>query len=106
MGAPLVKVSSVSRTLGTTRALDGVSLEVHAGTIVGLLGPNGAGKTTLVRLIMGLARPDEGVVTLDLPVRGSGRGGIGFLPEERGLYQRQKVGPTLRYLGELRGLAA
>jgi ABC-2 type transport system ATP-binding protein len=106
MNAPLLRVSSVCRTLGTTRALDHVSLEVHAGAIVGLLGPNGAGKTTLVRVVMGLAAADSGDVALNLPPRPPGHGGLGYLPEERGLYQRHRVYETLVYLGQLRGLPA
>jgi len=106
MNAPLLRVSSVCRTLGTTRALDHVSLEVRAGSIVGLVGPNGAGKTTLVRTILGLAAPDSGTIVFELPCRPPGFGGRGYLPEERGLYQRHRVGETLIYLARLRGLPA
>jgi ABC-2 type transport system ATP-binding protein len=99
MPAPLLRLTSVSRTLGGTRVLDGVSLDVEAGSIVGLLGPNGAGKTTLVRLIMGLTRPDEGSIDVRAAT-------VGYLPEERGLYQRPRVGATLTYLARLKGLNA
>jgi ABC-2 type transport system ATP-binding protein len=99
MGSVMLRVASVNRTLGGTRVLDDVSLEVRAGAIVGLIGQNGAGKTTLIRLVMRLTRPDTGSVQVDAAR-------TGYLPEERGLYQRQKVEATLDYLARLKGLSA
>ena len=74
------------------RAVDGISFEVHGGEIFGLLGPNGAGKTTLIRMLMDIIRPDAGRILLDR--RGTweaDKDRIGYLPEERGLYRKQKV---------------
>jgi ABC-2 type transport system ATP-binding protein len=96
MGTALLRLAGISRTLGRRLVLDDVSLEVRAGQITGLLGPNGAGKTTLIRIVMGLARPDSGSVET--------ASRIGYLPEERGLYQRQPVDATLTYLARLKGL--
>jgi ABC-2 type transport system ATP-binding protein len=104
MQGPLLSIASVSRTLGKNRVLDHVSFDVGPGAVVGLLGPNGAGKTTLVRIIMGLTRPDEGCVDLRMP-RTSGRVAIGYLPEERGLYQNARVDAVLTYLAQLKGLS-
>ena len=94
----------VKRFAGHT-ALDGVSVEVHPGRVFGLLGPNGAGKTTLIRIINRITMPDEGEVMMDgrlmtdTDVRR-----IGYLPEERGLYKKMKVGEQALYLAQLKGL--
>ena len=96
MGTALLRLAGVSRTLGRRLILDDVSLEVRPGEILGLLGANGAGKTTLIRIVMGLTRPDRGSVET--------ANRIGYLPEERGLYQRQTVEATLTYLARLKGL--
>ena len=62
--AAIVVVRDVHKSFGDVRALDGVSLEVERGTVLGLLGPNGAGKTTLVRILTTLLDPDEGLATV------------------------------------------
>ena len=96
--------SVVKRFAGHT-ALDGVSVEVRPGRVFGLLGPNGAGKTTLIRIINRITMPDEGEVMMggrlmtDADVRR-----IGYLPEERGLYKKMKVGEQALYLAQLKGL--
>ena len=97
MGLEMLRLSSVCRTLGGTRVLNEVSLEVRAGEIVALLGENGAGKTTLVRIVMGLTNADSGAVAVNATR-------VGYLPEERGLYQRHQVEATLIYLARLKGL--
>jgi ABC-2 type transport system ATP-binding protein len=101
----VLDVSGVSKTFDGKRAVDGVSFSVARGEIFGLLGPNGAGKTTLIRMMMDILRPDEGRILLlgremgpDLQDR------LGYLPEERGLYQRQRVADVLVFLGEIKGL--
>jgi ABC-2 type transport system ATP-binding protein len=99
----LLRAVGVRKTLGTNVVLDDVSLEVCRGDIVGLLGANGAGKTTLIRIVMGLMAPDSGVVHGSTAGRGSAA--VGYLPEERGLYQRQRAGATLMYLAHLKGFA-
>ena len=87
------------------RALDDVSLEVPTGQIFGLLGPNGAGKTSLIRIINQITGPDSGVVLFDgKPLGPEHIRHIGYLPEERGLYKKMKVGEQLLYLAQLKGL--
>src|SRR5262245_47830487 len=92
----MLRVASVSRTLGGRRVLDGVSLEVREGSVHGLVGQNGAGKTTLIRIVAGLTRADGGTI--------EARGPIGYLPEERGLYPRPRARDMLIYLARLKGL--
>ncbi len=87
-------------------ALDGVSINVPRGSIFGLLGPNGAGKTTLIRIINHITAPDSGTVTFDgHPLRVEDVHQIGYLPEERGLYKKMKVGEQAVYLARLKGLS-
>jgi len=87
------------------RALDDVSLSVPQGSIFGLLGPNGAGKTSLIRIINQITAPDSGEVILDGErLNPSHIKRIGYLPEERGLYKKMKVGEQLLYLAQLKGL--
>ncbi|HEU4339707.1 MAG TPA: ATP-binding cassette domain-containing protein [Planctomycetota bacterium] len=100
-----LEVEKVVKQYGLKRAADGVSFAVQEGELFGLLGPNGAGKTTLIRMIMDILRPDEGTIrALGLPVTGSVKDRLAYLPEERGLYQKQRVGDVLVFLGELKGL--
>ncbi|GAA4453832.1 ABC transporter ATP-binding protein [Nibrella saemangeumensis] len=88
------------------RALDDVSLMVPKGSIFGLLGPNGAGKTSLIRIINQITGPDEGEVIFDgQPLHPDHIRRIGYLPEERGLYKKMKVGEQLLYLAQLKGLS-
>lgn len=87
------------------RAVDGVDLAVPQGSIYGILGPNGAGKTTTLRMLLGIIDPDEGVRTLlgsDEPLSQSKL--VGYLPEERGLYQSMRAVDTIAFMGALRGL--
>lgn len=102
----LLKVEHVSKTFGTHRALDDVSLSVPEGKIYGLLGPNGAGKTTLIRIINHITAPDSGEVIFDghrLSQDDVAR--IGYLPEERGLYKKMKVGEQAVFFAQLKGLS-
>ncbi len=87
--------------------MNGVSFELQRGEIFGFLGPNGSGKTTTMRMALDLIRPDSGSVALlgGMPTRSALRR-IGYLPEERGLFQRARVIDALRYLGRLKGLEA
>jgi ABC-2 type transport system ATP-binding protein len=86
-------------------AVDDLSFEVYEGDIFGLLGPNGAGKTTAIRTIMDIFKPDEGTIRILGHPPGVVRRRIGYLPEERGLYQDLKVLDVLIYLAELKGIA-
>ncbi|GAA4081433.1 ABC transporter ATP-binding protein [Nonomuraea soli] len=96
----LTRTIEVTRTYGDVTALDGVSLEIHQGELVGLLGPNGAGKSTLINLLVGLRRPTSGTVELlgGSPMDASVRRGIGVTPQETGLPTSLKVGETLDFV--------
>ena len=88
-------------------ALDGVSLNLQSGRIFGLLGPNGAGKTTLIRIINQIIGPDAGQLLLQgHPISYDDTRRMGYLPEERGLYKKMKIGEQAVYLAQLRGLSA
>src|SRR5687767_2295810 len=99
MPPPVLSATSVSKRFATVTAVDRVSLSVAPGEILALLGPNGAGKTTFVRMIMGILEPDAGEViwALDGAPDAPDRTRIGFLPEERGLYQDVPILRTLTY---------
>jgi ABC-2 type transport system ATP-binding protein len=100
-----LEVDRVVKHFGIKRAVDGVSFAVAPGETFGLLGPNGAGKTTLIRLVMDILRPDAGTIrVLEKPVSPAVTDRMAYLPEERGLYQKQRVGDVLTFLGELKGL--
>ena len=102
----ILSVENVSKIFGSHRALDSVSLSVPAGTVYGLLGPNGAGKTTLIRIINHITAPDSGSVTFDgHPLTQNDVVNIGYLPEERGLYKKMKVGDQAVFFARLKGLS-
>jgi len=101
----MLELRDVRRRYGEVVALDGLSLDVPGGQLVGLLGPNGAGKSTAMRIALGLLRPDAGEVRWDgRPVGGVERRRFGYLPEERGLYPRMRVRNQIVYLGRLHGM--
>ncbi|MBG8552277.1 ABC transporter ATP-binding protein [Hymenobacter guriensis] len=103
---PILQVQDVRKQYANHTALDGVSLEVPEGSIFGLLGPNGAGKTSLIRIITQITGPDGGQILFrGEPLNPSHIGQIGYLPEERGLYKKMKVGEQLLYLAQLKGLS-
>ena len=98
-------IDNISKSFGNYRALDGVSLHVRRGSVFGLLGPNGAGKTTLIRIINHIIRPDGGKLFFDgHPMTDADVMQIGYLPEERGLYKKMRVGEQAIYLARLKGL--
>jgi ABC-2 type transport system ATP-binding protein len=102
-----VEVSHLAKAFGATQAVADVSFEVEAGEIFGLLGPNGAGKTTSIRLILDIFRPNRGTVSvLGGPMTEPKKNRIGYMPEERGLYQDAPLERCLTYLATLKGLAA
>jgi ABC-2 type transport system ATP-binding protein len=103
---PAVQVSNVSKFFGSLRAVDDVSFTVEKGEIFGLLGPNGAGKTTLIRLILDILKPDAGQITvLGGLIDEAKKDRIGYMPEERGLYQDISLERGLIYLASLKGIA-
>jgi len=102
---PLFEAHNVTKRFATTTALDEVSISVPEKSIYGLLGPNGAGKTTLIRIINQITAPDSGTVLLNgRPIKPEDVHKIGYLPEERGLYKKMKVGEQALYLAQLKGL--
>ncbi len=102
----LLKVEDISKSYSEHQALSGVSMEIPEKSIFGLLGPNGAGKTTLIRIINQIIEADQGSIFFDgTPLNLDHIRNIGYLPEERGLYKKMKVGEQLVYLGQLRGLS-
>jgi ABC-2 type transport system ATP-binding protein len=104
---PILSIDDVSKRFGELTAVDHVSLDVADGEILALLGPNGAGKTTLTRMILGVFRPDSGRITHVVSGRAATelpRWLVGYLPEERGLYQDMPILRTLTYFGRLHGM--
>ena len=102
----LLRVEQVTKRYAAHTALDGVSLEVPRGAVYGLLGPNGAGKTTLIRIINRITAPDSGRVFFDgRPLAPDDIYRIGYLPEERGLYKKMRVGEQALYFAQLKGLS-
>ena len=101
----MLTIDNITKSFGSYRALDGVSLHVRRGSVFGLLGPNGAGKTTLIRIINHIIRPDGGTLLFDgHPMTDADVMQIGYLPEERGLYKKMRVGEQAIYLARLKGL--
>lgn len=97
--------NKITKRFAAHVALDNVSIEVPENHIFGLLGPNGAGKTTLIRIINQITGPDEGELFLNgKPLKPEHTSIIGYLPEERGLYKKMKVGEQALYLAQLKGL--
>lgn len=102
----LLELKNLQKNFATQKAVDDISLKIEKGQVFGLLGPNGAGKTTLIRMITGIFYPDSGEIFLDgQPFNpASDIGKIGYMPEERGLYKKMKVGEQAMYLAQLKGL--
>ena len=101
----ILNIQNVVKKYHNHTAVDDVTFDVPKGSIFGLLGPNGAGKTSLIRIITTITGPDSGRILLDgeeLSHRTPEY--IGYMPEERGLYKKMKVGEHLMYLGRLKGL--
>jgi len=95
----------IVKQYGNFTALNKVSISVPKGSIYGLLGPNGAGKTTLMRIINQITAPDSGNLIFDgKPLQQHHISEIGYLPEERGLYKKMKVGEQALYLAQLKGM--
>ncbi len=102
----LFRANNVTKVFASTKALTNVSVSVKEQSIFGLLGPNGAGKTTLIRIINQITAPDSGEVQLEgRRMRASDVAKIGYLPEERGLYKKMKIGEQAIYLAQLKGMS-
>lgn len=105
MSSPILQIDQVVKQFENHLALDKVSLAVPKGVVYGLLGPNGAGKTTLIRIINQITMPDSGALFINgRPIVRDDTMKIGYLPEERGLYKKMRVGEHLLYLARLKGL--
>jgi ABC-2 type transport system ATP-binding protein len=103
----MLEINDLSKRYGPVVALDGATFTVRPGRLVGFLGPNGAGKTTTMRCVFGLARPDRGTVHWNgRPIDRPARLRFGYMPEQRGLYPRMKVGDQLSYFAQQHGLSA
>jgi len=104
--APTVLVDSVTKSFGDFTAVNNLSLKVRAGRIYGLLGPNGAGKTTTIRMIVNITAPDTGEIKIfGQRITPQLQDRIGYLPEERGLYKKMKVGEQLKFFAELKNVS-
>ena len=103
----IIECKNVCKSFGEKVALDNVSLEIPKGKIFGLLGPNGAGKTTLIRIINRITIPSGGTILFDgRPITQEDVERIGYLPEERGLYRKMRVGDQAMYFAQLKGMSA
>ena len=104
---PILSLANLKKYYSDQKAVDDISFDIQEGSIFGLLGPNGAGKTTLLRMITGIFYPDSGSITLDGkafdPINDIQK--IGYMPEERGLYKKMKIGEQALYLAQLKGLS-
>lgn len=102
-----IKVRSVTKTFGSTRAVDDISFDVYKGEIFAMLGPNGAGKSTTIRMILDILKPDQGSIeVLGGKLDDRRRDRIGYLPEDRGLYRKVSAIEVMTYLGTLKGLSS
>ncbi len=103
---PLLELRHLKKYYATQKAVDDISFSIEKGSIFGLLGPNGAGKTTLLRMITGIFYPDEGDIIFDGKIFDPANDiiKIGYMPEERGLYKKMKIGEQALYLAQLKGL--
>jgi ABC-2 type transport system ATP-binding protein len=104
---PALRLHNLTKTFGSTRAVQDLSLVVPQGAMYGFIGPSGAGKTTCIRMIMSILFPDSGELSvLGRPSALDAKDRIGYLPEERGVYRRMRVDAFLSYIGQLKGVPA
>src|SRR5437763_640571 len=103
----LLEAKNLKKYYATQKAVDDISFSIEPGSIFGLLGPNGAGKTTLLRMITGILYPDEGRILFEGKDFDALKDveKIGYMPEERGLYKKMKIGEQALYLAQLKGLS-
>lgn len=100
-----ISIRGVSKNFGSTRAVSNLDLDVPAGSLCGFLGPNGAGKSTTIRMIMSIIYPDAGTIEVLGADALKNKDRIGFLPEERGLYRKMRVGEFLQYIARLKSIS-
>ena len=101
----MLVIENLKKSYDGVKAVKDISFSVKKGDIYGFLGPNGAGKTTTIRMIMGIIRPDEGLIALNgNDINSHNRHNLGYLPEDRGLYQKQRIAEILYYFCSLRGI--
>ena len=101
----MLQITNLTKQFKKIKAVDNISLKVQKGDVYGFLGPNGAGKTTSIRMIMGIIKPDNGTIKLNgSDINTINRKKLGYLPEDRGLYQKQNLSEILYYFGCLKGL--
>lgn len=100
----MIELLEISKQYDSIKAVDALSLQVHRGRIFGFLGPNGAGKTTAIRMLMNIIHPDTGSILFDGSEQRPPANQIGYLPEERGLYQKISIHETLLYFAHLRNV--
>jgi ABC-2 type transport system ATP-binding protein len=104
---PALRLQRVTKTFGATRAVDELDLVVPRGATYGFIGPSGAGKTTCIRMMMSILFPDSGALSvLGRPSALEAKDRIGYLPEERGVYRRMRVGDFLTFIAQLKGVPA
>ncbi len=102
----IVAADNISKSFGNIKAVDNISFNIQSGEILGLIGPNGAGKTTTIRMILDIFKPDNGRITVfDGPMNEAKKNLIGYLPEERGLYQDITLEKCLNYLASIKGVS-
>jgi len=101
-----ISIRGVSKTFGSTQAVCHLDLDVPRGSLCGFLGPNGAGKTTTIRMIMSIIYPDSGTIDVLGSSALNNKDRIGYLPEERGLYRKMRVGEFIEYMGRLKGVSS
>ena len=103
----LLEIKNIKKVFQKNLALNDVSFSIPKGSIFGLLGPNGAGKTTLIRIITQILGPDSGEIYFNgIPLKQEKINSIGYMPEEKGLYKKMKVGEQLLYLAQLKGMSS
>lgn len=99
----ILKVRDINKTFQNIKAVNNISFDLEEGEILGLLGPNGAGKTTIIRMIMDIFEPDQGTISINKNLINNQKQ-IGYLPEERGIYDSTKVLQTILYFADLKGM--
>ena len=102
----ILELKNINKSFGEKEVLKGVSFKAEGGKAFGLLGRNGAGKTTSIRILMDVFPANSGEVLIDGKPIDYNKVGIGYLPEERGLYPKKLIIDQLVYFAELKGMSA